>query len=68
MYKRQAPIVITTLVQLLNTCFSGRTSAIRRFHALCRSVIVIDEVQTVPSKMLTLFNLAAVSYTHLLPE
>ena len=53
-----APIVITTLVQLLNTCFSGRTSAIRRFHALCRSVIVIDEVQTVPSKMLTLFNLA----------
>lgn len=30
-----APIIITTLVQLLNTCFSGRTSAIRRFHALC---------------------------------
>ena len=53
-----APIVITTLVQLLNTCFSGRTSAIRRFHALCGSVIVIDEVQTVPGKMLTLFNLA----------
>lgn len=53
-----APIIITTLVQLLNTCFSGRTSAIRRFHALCRSVIVIDEVQTVPGKMLTLFNLA----------
>lgn len=53
-----APIVITTLVQLLNTCFSGKTSAIRRFHALCGSVIVIDEVQTVPGKMLTLFNLA----------
>ena len=53
-----APIIITTLVQLLNTCFSGRTCAIRRFHALCGSVIVIDEVQTVPGKMLTLFNLA----------
>lgn len=53
-----SPIVITTLVQLLNTIFSGKTSAIRRFHALCNSVIVIDEVQTVPSKMLTLFNLA----------
>lgn len=52
-----APIIITTLVQLLNTCFSGKTSAIRRFHALCGSVIVIDEVQTVPGKMLTLFNL-----------
>lgn len=53
-----SPIVITTLVQLLNACFSGKTSSIRRFHALCNSVIVIDEVQTVPSKMLTLFNLA----------
>lgn len=53
-----APIIITTLVQFLNTCFSGRTSAIRRFHALCGSVIVIDEVQTVPGKILTLFNLA----------
>ena len=53
-----SPIVITTLVQLLNTCFSGKASSIRRFHALCNSVIVIDEVQTVPSKLLTLFNLA----------
>ena len=51
-------MVITTLVQLLNTCFSGKTSAIRRFHSLCNSIIVIDEVQTVPNKMLTLFNLA----------
>lgn len=53
-----APIIITTLVQLLNTLFSGKTTAIRRFHALCNSVIVIDEVQTVPSKLLSLFSLA----------
>lgn len=53
-----APIIITTLVQLLNTLFSGKTAAIRRFHALCGSVIVIDEVQTVPRKMLSLFSLA----------
>ena len=53
-----APIIITTLVQFLNTLFSGKTSAIRRFHSLCESVIVIDEVQTVPIHMLTLFNLA----------
>jgi CRISPR-associated endonuclease/helicase Cas3 len=52
------PVIITTMVQLLNTIFDGRTTCIRRFHALCNSVIVIDEVQTVPSKMLTLFNLA----------
>lgn len=54
----ESPIIITTLVQLLNTLFSGKTAAIRRFHSLCDSIIVIDEVQTVPSKMLSLFSLA----------
>ena len=54
----EAPIIITTLVQLLNTLFAGKTTAVRRFQALCGSVVVIDEVQTVPAKMLTLFNLA----------
>lgn len=54
----EAPIVLTTLVQLLNTLFSGKTTCIRRFHALVNSVIVIDEVQTVPNQMLTQFNLA----------
>ena len=53
-----APVIITTLVQLMNTCFSGKTSTIRRFHALCNSILVIDEVQTVPGTLLSLFNLA----------
>ncbi len=53
-----APVIVTTLVQLLNTLFSGKTTCIRRFHALCNSVIVVDEVQTVPNRMLSLFNLA----------
>ncbi len=52
-----APIIVTTLVQLLNTMFDGKTSSVRRFHALTDAVIVIDEVQTVPGKMLALFNL-----------
>ena len=51
-------LLFADLVQLLNTLFSGKTTAIRRFHSLCNSVIVIDEVQTVPNKMLTLFSLA----------
>lgn len=53
-----APIIVTTLVQFLNTLFDGRLSCVRRFKSLCNSVIIIDEVQTVPTKMLTLFNLA----------
>ena len=52
------PVIITTLVQLLQTLFSGKTTSVRRFQSLCDSVIVIDEVQTVPPRVLTLFNLA----------
>ena len=52
-----SPIIITTLVQLLNTMFDGRISSIRRFHSLSNSVVVIDEVQSVPTKMMSLFNL-----------
>ena len=53
-----APVIITTLVQLMNVLFDGKTSSIRRFQALTDSVIVIDEVQTVPNNLMTLFNLA----------
>ena len=53
-----APIIITTLVQFLNTLFLGKTSCVRRLNALQNAVIVIDEVQSVPRKMLSLFNLA----------
>lgn len=53
----ESPVIITTLVQLLNTFFSGETSCIRRFHSLAGSVIVIDEVQSVPLNLLSMFNL-----------
>ncbi len=53
-----APVVITTLVQLLNTLFAGQTGCIRRMQALADSIIVIDEVQSVPRRMISLFNLA----------
>lgn len=52
-----APIIITTLVQFLNVLFSGQTSAIRRLHSLSNSVVVIDEVQSIPNNLLSLFNL-----------
>ncbi len=51
-----APIIITTLVQLLDTMFDGSSGPIRRFHSLCESVVIIDEVQTVPPRLLSLFN------------
>lgn len=54
----EAPVIITTLVQLLHTLFKSKPASIRRFKSLCNSIIIFDEVQTVPTKLLTLFNLA----------
>lgn len=53
-----APIIITTLVQLLNILFSSKMTAIRRMQSLCDSVIVVDEVQSVPKKLTYMFNMA----------
>lgn len=51
-----SPVVVTTLVQFLNTCYSEKMACVRRFHCLSDSVIIFDEVQSVPENMLTLFN------------
>ncbi len=53
-----APVILTTTVQFLNTLFSGKKASIRRCHKLARSVIIIDEFQSIPSNSISLFNLA----------
>jgi len=54
----ESPIVITTLVQLLNSLFCDKTTAIRRMSALANSIIIIDEVQSLPKKVTHMFNMA----------
>lgn len=54
----ESPILITTLVQLLNTLFSDKTAAVRRMSALADAVIIIDEIQSLPQKTTNLFTLA----------
>ncbi len=51
-----APIVFTTSVQFLDTLFSGGTRSVRRMHQLAKSVIIFDEIQTLPIKTVHLFN------------
>lgn len=54
----ESPIIVTTAVQFFNTLFKEKRSNIRRFHSLCDSVIILDEVQSLPVKVVELFNMA----------
>lgn len=50
-----SPIVFTTMVQFLNTLFGGGTRGPRRMHQLANSVLIFDEIQTLPIKCVHLF-------------
>ncbi len=54
----ESPIIITTMVQFMNALFSGKTSCVRRMQSLCDSIIILDEVQTLPTNLITMFDLA----------
>ncbi|MFY9259464.1 MAG: CRISPR-associated helicase Cas3' [Gallionella sp.] len=56
-----APIVLTTNVQLLESLFSNRPSSCRKLHNLMDSVILFDEAQSLPSN-LAVPTLAALSH------
>ncbi len=50
-----APVIFTTMVQFLEVLFGGGTRGARRMHTLANSVLIFDEIQSLPINCTHLF-------------
>lgn len=58
-----APIVVTTNVQLFESMFSNRPSKCRKLHSLANSVVILDEAQSLPRSFMQPVADAISTYT-----
>ena len=43
-------VIVTTFVQLFHTLFTNRNRSLRKYHRLANSIVILDEVQSLPHK------------------
>lgn len=53
-----APVVFTTMVQVLEALFGPGTQGARRLHQMANAVLIFDEIQLLPIKCVNMFNVA----------
>lgn len=51
-----SPIIITTMVQFLESTYSEKSGKLRKLHHMAKAVLIFDEVQSLPDKCVHLFN------------
>ena len=45
-----AEIVVTTFVQFFHTIVSNKNRSLRKFHTIANSIVILDEIQSIPHK------------------
>ncbi len=59
-----SPVVLITMVQFLDVLFGPGTRGSRKIHQLVNSVVIFDEIQTLPIKCVHLFSNAINFFTN----
>jgi len=57
-------IIVTTFVQLLESIFTNRNKALRKFHNMTNAIVLLDEVQNIPPRFYPLIEEAFEAMAH----